>query len=144
MQAGCNGIPMLIVGRFVTGICIGITSSQVPVYLAEIAKKESRGSITVIQQWSIKWGIFIIYLYVSSTPPVNNPAKCLQCWLRLQIHNNNSNSLISNRLGYLTSTILCLYHRTSVFARIASMVGKSWTIKGIYRYTCGYSGKREY
>ncbi|CZR57683.1 related to high-affinity glucose transporter [Phialocephala subalpina] len=74
LQAGCNGIPMLIIGRFVNGICIGITSSQVPVYLAEIAKKESRGSIIVIQQWSIEWGIFIMYFvgygckFITTTP----------------------------------------------------------------------------
>lgn len=61
LQAGCNGIPMLICGRFINGICVGITSSQVPVYLAEISRKEKRGSIIVIQQWAIEWGIFIMY-----------------------------------------------------------------------------------
>ena len=39
---------------------VGITSSQVPVYLAEIAKADKRGSILVIQQWAIEWGIFIM------------------------------------------------------------------------------------
>ena len=61
IQAGCNGVAMLIVGRFINGICVGITSSQVPVYLVEITKKERRGSIVVIQQWAIEWGIFIMY-----------------------------------------------------------------------------------
>ena len=60
LQAGCNGIGMLVVGRFINGICVGITSSQVPVYLVEITKKERRGSIVVIQQWAIEWGIFIM------------------------------------------------------------------------------------
>jgi MFS family permease len=65
---------MLIVGRFINGICVGITSSQVPVYLAEISKKEIRGSIIVIQQWAIEWGIFIMYFvgygcsFLNSTP----------------------------------------------------------------------------
>lgn len=65
---------MLIVGRFINGICVGITSSQVPVYLAEIAKKEHRGSIIVIQQWAIEWGIFIMYFvgygcsFITTTP----------------------------------------------------------------------------
>lgn len=74
IQVGCNGIPMLIVGRFINGICVGITSSQVPVYLAEIAKKEHRGSIIVIQQWAIEWGIFIMYFvgygcsFITTTP----------------------------------------------------------------------------
>ena len=61
IQAGCNGVGMLVVGRFINGICVGITSSQVPVYLVEITKKERRGSIVVIQQWAIEWGIFIMY-----------------------------------------------------------------------------------
>jgi MFS family permease len=61
LQAGCNGIAMLISGRFINGICVGITSSQVPVYLAEIARHDIRGSIIVIQQWAIEWGIFIMY-----------------------------------------------------------------------------------
>ena len=61
VQAGCNGIGMLVAGRFLNGICVGITSSQVPVYLVEITKKEKRGSIVVIQQWAIEWGIFIMY-----------------------------------------------------------------------------------
>ncbi|CAD6593675.1 MAG: hypothetical protein ASARMPRED_007806 [Alectoria sarmentosa] len=61
IQAGCNGVGMLVAGRFINGICVGITSSQVPVYLVEITKKERRGSIVVIQQWAIEWGIFIMY-----------------------------------------------------------------------------------
>lgn len=48
-------------GRFINGICVGITSSQVPVYLAEIAKKDKRGSIIVIQQLAIEIGILLMY-----------------------------------------------------------------------------------
>lgn len=61
VQAFCNGVPMLIAGRVINGITVGITSSQVPVYLAEIAKKEKRGSIIVIQQLAIEWGILIMF-----------------------------------------------------------------------------------
>ncbi|MCJ1236577.1 hypothetical protein MMC14_004558 [Varicellaria rhodocarpa] len=61
VQVACNGFEMLIAGRIINGICVGITSSQVPVYLAEIAKKEKRGSIIVIQQLAIEWGILIMF-----------------------------------------------------------------------------------
>jgi MFS family permease len=61
LQTACNCIGMLIAGGFINGICVGITSSQVLVYLAEIAKKETRGSIVVIRQWAIECGIFIMY-----------------------------------------------------------------------------------
>ena len=44
---------MLIAGRVLNGVCVGITSSQVPVYLAEIARKEKRGGLVIIQQLAI-------------------------------------------------------------------------------------------
>ncbi|KAI9736864.1 MAG: hypothetical protein M1818_005915 [Claussenomyces sp. TS43310] len=80
LQAGTNGIAMLICGRFVNGICVGITSSQVPVYLAEIAKKEKRGSIIVIQQWAIEWGIFIMYFIGYGCSFITGPASFRTAW----------------------------------------------------------------
>jgi hypothetical protein len=53
VQTGTNGFGMLIAGRVLNGVCVGITSSQVPVYLAEIAKKEKRGAVVIIQQLAI-------------------------------------------------------------------------------------------
>lgn len=53
VQTATNGFGMLIAGRILNGVCVGITSSQVPVYLAEIAKKDKRGSLIVIQQLAI-------------------------------------------------------------------------------------------
>ncbi|KAH8674703.1 general substrate transporter [Tricladium varicosporioides] len=61
VQVSCKNYGQLIAGRILNGVCIGITSSQVPVYLAEIAKKDKRGSIIVIQQLAIEWGIFIMF-----------------------------------------------------------------------------------
>lgn len=42
IQCTSQNIGMLIVGRIVAGICVGITSSTVPVYQAEMAQKELR------------------------------------------------------------------------------------------------------
>ena len=53
VQTSVNGYAMLIAGRVLNGVCVGITSSQVPVYLAEIARKEKRGSLVIIQQLAI-------------------------------------------------------------------------------------------
>lgn len=53
VQTSTNGFASLIAGRVLNGVCVGITSSQVPVYLAEIAKKEKRGQLVVIQQLAI-------------------------------------------------------------------------------------------
>jgi len=43
----------------INGFCVGICSSQVPVYLAEISPKTVRGRIVALQQWSITWGILM-------------------------------------------------------------------------------------
>lgn len=61
VQVSTHSRAQLIVGRVLNGLCVGITSSQVPVYLAEIAKKDKRGSIIVIQQLAIEVGILIMY-----------------------------------------------------------------------------------
>lgn len=53
VQTGTNGVGSLIAGRVINGVTVGITSSQVPVYLAEIARKEKRGSLVIIQQLAI-------------------------------------------------------------------------------------------
>ena len=78
LQTASNGIPLLVVGRIVAGIGIGIASTMVPVYQAEIvslrscepiihllislqAPKEIRGRVVSLQQWAITWGILIQY-----------------------------------------------------------------------------------
>jgi MFS family permease len=61
VQVACKNSGQLIAGRILNGVCVGITSSQVSVYLAEIAKHDKRGSIIVIQQLAIEWGIFIMF-----------------------------------------------------------------------------------
>lgn len=52
---------MLVVGRIIAGLCVGLASSIVPIYQAEIAPKEIRGRIVSLQQWAITWGILIQY-----------------------------------------------------------------------------------
>ncbi|RAR07032.1 high affinity glucose transporter [Stemphylium lycopersici] len=61
LQVATTGRGMLIAGRVLNGVTVGITSSQVPVYLAEISKHSQRGAIIVIQQLAIEWGILIMY-----------------------------------------------------------------------------------
>lgn len=61
VQVSTKSVGQLIAGRIINGVCVGITSSQVPVYLAEIAKKDQRGSIVVIQQLAIEFGILVMY-----------------------------------------------------------------------------------
>lgn len=55
LQTSANGVALLVVGRIVAGVCVGIASSIVPVYQAEIAPKNIRGRVVSLQQWAITW-----------------------------------------------------------------------------------------
>lgn len=80
VQVSTNGIGMLIAGRILNGVCVGITSSQVPVYLAEIAKKEKRGQLIVVQQLAIEWGILIMYFIGYGCSFISGPASFRTAW----------------------------------------------------------------
>jgi MFS family permease len=56
IQCSAHSVGHLIGGRIVSGLAVGITSSQVLVYLAELAPSDIRGRVVGIQQWSIEWG----------------------------------------------------------------------------------------
>ncbi|KAK9360810.1 general substrate transporter [Lipomyces starkeyi] len=58
-QSTSNGVPMLIVGRVIAGLGIGMTSTLVPIYQSEIAPRKTRGRIVSLQQFAITWGILI-------------------------------------------------------------------------------------
>ncbi|ORY57260.1 high-affinity glucose transporter [Pseudomassariella vexata] len=45
-------IPMLIVGRIINGLSVGICSAQVPVYISELAPPSKRGRLVGLQQWA--------------------------------------------------------------------------------------------
>ncbi|RQM05227.1 hypothetical protein DH86_00001761 [Scytalidium sp. 3C] len=59
-----QNIGMLVVGRFINGLSVGICSAQVPVYISEVAPPSKRGRLVGTQQWAITWGILIMF-YVS-------------------------------------------------------------------------------
>ena len=64
ISCAAQNIAMLIVGRFINGLSVGICSAQVPVYVAELAPASKRGRVVGSQQWAITWGILIMY-YIS-------------------------------------------------------------------------------
>lgn len=60
---------------------VGITSSQVCVYLAELAPARIRGRIVGIQQWAIEWGILVMYLIAyGCSVGVSGPAAFRIAW----------------------------------------------------------------
>jgi MFS family permease len=56
-----QNIGMLIVGRIINGLAVGIESAQVPVYVSELAPPSKRGRLVGTQQWAITWGIMIMF-----------------------------------------------------------------------------------
>ena len=51
----------ILAGRFITGIGVGSLSMIVPLYNAELAPPEIRGSLVALQQLAITFGIMISY-----------------------------------------------------------------------------------
>lgn len=53
----------ILAGRFVTGIGVGSLSMIVPLYNAELAPPEIRGSLVALQQLAIVGGIMVSYWF---------------------------------------------------------------------------------
>lgn len=53
--------PSWVTGRFITGLGVGSLSMVVPLYNAEIAPPEVRGSLVGLQQLAITFGILISF-----------------------------------------------------------------------------------
>lgn len=52
---------MLVVGRVISGLAVGLASAVVPLYQSEITAPAIRGRLVSMQQWSITWGILLQY-----------------------------------------------------------------------------------
>jgi len=61
LQCAAQNRGMLVVGRIVSGISIGLASSCVPLYQSEITNHNIRGRMVSLQQWAITWGILLQY-----------------------------------------------------------------------------------
>ncbi|KAK9372734.1 general substrate transporter [Lipomyces chichibuensis] len=61
LQSASNGVAMLITGRAIAGICVGLTSALVPVYQSEIAPRKIRGRVVSFQSIAITCGMALQY-----------------------------------------------------------------------------------
>ncbi|THG95176.1 hypothetical protein EW026_g6427 [Hermanssonia centrifuga] len=57
LQCAAVNRGMLVAGRVISGIAVGIASASVPIYQSEITAPAIRGRLVSMQQWSITWGI---------------------------------------------------------------------------------------
>jgi len=53
---------LIIVGRIIIGLAIGVASFTVPLYISEISPKKIRGALVSLNQLAITIGIFVSYL----------------------------------------------------------------------------------
>jgi sugar porter (SP) family MFS transporter len=61
-----EGFDALLLGRFITGVAVGIASMAVPLYIAEMSPPENRGALVSLNQLCITIGILIAYIVAYS------------------------------------------------------------------------------
>lgn len=59
IQATAVNLGMLLAGRVIAGLAVGMLSMICPLYQSEIAPKEIRGRLISMQQWAVTWGIMV-------------------------------------------------------------------------------------
>jgi MFS family permease len=68
IQAGSAHIAMFLVGRFVSGLGVGLIVTLVPIYQSEISPAESRGKVVGSHGTLIVSGYVSLFLFLSFFP----------------------------------------------------------------------------
>jgi sugar porter (SP) family MFS transporter len=63
---------VVLIGRFVAGIAVGIASVTVPLYIAEISPPKKRGALVAINQLMVTVGILVSYLVAYVFAPTSD------------------------------------------------------------------------
>jgi SP family galactose:H+ symporter-like MFS transporter len=61
-SAVATSVPLLIAARFVVGLAIGLSSVTAPLYLSEVAPRETRGALVSLYQFAVTIGILAAFL----------------------------------------------------------------------------------
>lgn len=61
LQTGAVDYAMLVVSRLIGGVGVGMLSMVAPLYISEVSPQEIRGSLLVLEQFSIVFGIIVSY-----------------------------------------------------------------------------------
>jgi len=80
LQCAAVNRGMLVVGRVVSGLSVGVSSAIVPIYQSEITAPAIRGRMVSLQQWSITWGILIQYFIQFGCSYINGVASFRVPW----------------------------------------------------------------
>jgi sugar porter (SP) family MFS transporter len=62
IASAATNVELLVAGRAILGVAIGLSSSVVPVYIAEISPERRRGGFVALFQLAITAGIFLAYV----------------------------------------------------------------------------------
>lgn len=73
ISAAAPALTILLIGRAIVGVAIGVASMLTPLYLAEMAPKNRRGAVVSLNQFCITFGILVSYLvdYALAAAPNN-------------------------------------------------------------------------
>ena len=89
LMAAAPGPTILICGRFLVGLGVGVASMTAPLYIAEVSPPEKRGSLVTLNVLMITTGQFLSYVInygftkvKYSRPSVHIPCSC-QCDINL-------------------------------------------------------------
>ncbi|CCJ30095.1 unnamed protein product [Pneumocystis jirovecii] len=80
IQSASGNAIHLILGRFISSIAIGLSSSQIPVWISELSPKNKRGCLISIFQWSITWGICIMFYISYGCTWIKGPTSFRVAW----------------------------------------------------------------
>ncbi|KAJ9052105.1 hypothetical protein DSO57_1026126 [Entomophthora muscae] len=61
LQTFSGGLGVMIVGRIIAGLAVGILSMAVPLYQCEVSEPSVRGRLMSLQQWAITIGIAVSF-----------------------------------------------------------------------------------
>jgi MFS family permease len=59
LQAGSTNMAMLIIGRFIGGVAVGMLTSTIPMYASELSIPKWRGAMSGLLQWFLSWGFLV-------------------------------------------------------------------------------------
>ncbi|KAB8073476.1 general substrate transporter [Aspergillus leporis] len=59
IQAGAVAMPMLIIGRFIAGVAVGMLTATIPMYASELSEPQWRATLSGLLQWMLSWGYLV-------------------------------------------------------------------------------------
>ncbi|KAG8817557.1 hypothetical protein FRC18_000455 [Serendipita sp. 400] len=115
---------MLVVGRIIAGMAVGIASATVPLYQGEITAARIRGRMISLQQWSITWGILLQYFVQFGCSYIEGKASFRIPW-GVQVGCLSTSRpvahLVADDSGYHPQC------RNDVVPGVSSLANRSWT-----------------